>query len=129
MKRAESDKKTLVYISAFTPFGRGESFVLEEGCFVKELHKDFLIIPRNPPKEIFHEKAKDLVENAIWLPLFNFSIAMSFLAALFSPHVWGVMLDIVHHSRTFKIGLKNFAVLPKRLNLLITRGLKITLFR
>ncbi len=108
-------EKLLVYITAFIPFGKTESFVLEEGFALKNLYKNFLIIPRNPPKEIFHQKGKQLRDNAIWLPLFNLKIIFNFLMALFSPRVWAVIGAIVRHSRNFKTCLKNFVVLPKTL--------------
>lgn len=86
---------------------------MEEACSVKEIHKEFMIVPRNPPKEVFHDKAKDLVQNAIDLPLFNAAIVLNFLASLLSAKVWGVLKDVVVNSRNISMIIKNMSVVPK----------------
>src|SRR4051812_47203865 len=101
-------KKQLIYISAFIPFGKTESFVLEEACAVKEFYENFLNIPRNPPKEIFHEKAKDLAKATLKLPLFNWAIISKFITSLFSKKTQETIAEIVCHSRSFRTALKNF---------------------
>lgn len=68
----------LIFITAQTPWGKGETFILEEMLEVKRQGVDLLIIPRNPSKEIFHKKAEKLLENAIWLPLVNFKMIVNF---------------------------------------------------
>lgn len=59
----------ILYITAQTPWGKGETFILEEMFEMNYQGADLLIIPRNPNKEIFHSQAKKLLDNAIWLPL------------------------------------------------------------
>ncbi len=104
----------LAYITAHTPYGRGETFILEEMLAVVETGTDLLIVPRNPPKEVFHAKAKNLLDRTLWLPLFNWKILASFLVTLFTClRVWNVIWKIFKESRSFSIILKNLAVLPK----------------
>ncbi len=108
---------TIVYITAFIPFGRTESFVLEEISSIKGLFSNILIIPRNPSKEVFHQKAKELAKNALRLPLFNFEIVRVFFFSLLSLDVWKVLIKIVFNSRNFKICLKNLSIFPKSIYL------------
>ena len=48
----------IAYITAQTPYGKGEAFILEEMLAMFELGVHIVIIPRKPPKEVFHKKAK-----------------------------------------------------------------------
>lgn len=104
----------VVYITAHTPYGRGETFVLEEMLAMVELGVDLVIIPRNPPKEIFHKKVQRLLDNTLWLPLLNTEIVLTFLKEFFlRPRIWQVVWSMLRHSRSPKILIKNLAVLPK----------------
>lgn len=104
----------LAYITAHSPFGRGETFVLEEMVAMRELGAKLVTIPRNPPKEAFHEDAQKLMDRTIWLPLFNEKIVSCFLiSAALEPRVWKILSEIFRHSRTLKILAKNLVVVPK----------------
>jgi len=104
----------LIYITAKAPWGRGETFILEEMLEVKRNLVDLLIIPRNPPNEVFHKEAKRLLGNAIWLPLINSKILISFLISLFiSPLLWVGIIKIILRSRSIQVLFKNLAVIPK----------------
>ncbi len=104
----------IAYITAHTPFGRGETFVLEEMLAVVELGVDLLIVPRNPPREVFHGSARQISDRAIWLPLFNWQIFLYFLKAVaLNLRLWGIIGRMICHSRTLKILVKNLAVVPK----------------
>jgi len=104
----------IIYITAQTPWGRGETFILEEMLEVKRQGINLLIIPRNPPKEIFHKETKRLLENSIWLPLINLEIIINFLGSLFTKiSIWKVFGTIFFHSRNPWIFLKNLAVFSK----------------
>ena len=75
-----------------------------------------MIIPRNPPKEIFHRDAKKLLENSIWLPLIDFRmVAIFFVALLTKAALWKILWDIIRNSRNPVILIKNLLVLPKGL--------------
>lgn len=106
----------ICYITAQTPWGKAEPFILEELLEAKNQGFNFLIIPRNPPKEIFHKKAKELLEKTIWLPLINFRMVVKFFLALFTkPTLWKTLTKTIRHSRNLIILIKNLAVFPKGL--------------
>ena len=104
----------ILYITAQIPWGRGEMFILEELLEMKQWGINFLIIPRNPTKEILHKESERLLENAVWLPLINFKILISFFKSLFiNPLLWVVITKIILHSRNIWVFIKNLAVIPK----------------
>lgn len=104
----------ILYITAQTPYGRGETFILEEMLEIKRRGIDLLIIPRNPSKEIFHKEAKELKDNVIYLPLINLKMVLYFLYCLIcKPLVWRIIKNIIISSRSLKILFKNLIVLPK----------------
>jgi len=105
---------TIAYITAHTPFGKGETFVLEEIFALAELGVELLIVPRNSPKEVFHDLGRQLLDRTVWLPLFSGRILLAFLkAAALKRRLWEILADILHHSRTPRILVKNLAVVPK----------------
>ena len=61
----------IAFITAQIPWGRAETFILEELLEAKRQGINLLIIPRNPPKEIFYKEAEQLVDNSTTLPLIN----------------------------------------------------------
>jgi len=104
----------VAYITAHTPYGHGETFVLEEMLMMAELGVDLIIVPRNPPKEVFHQDAQKLLGRTVWLPLLNWQILWEFLKAiLLRPRLWRILWAVVRNSRSLKILVKNLAVLPK----------------
>jgi len=104
----------VAYITAQTPFGRGESFIIEEMLVLRKLGVDLVIVPRNPHKEVFHADAQRLLENTIWLPLFSIQMIPSLLKTMFlEPYFWRIILDILLNSRNPKILIKNLSVVPK----------------
>ena len=104
----------IAYITAQTPYGKGEAFVLEEMLAIFELGINIVIIPRNPSKEVFQKKGERLLGNTIWLPLLDKRIFFYFLKVLISELlVWRIIGTILQRSRTRKIAAKNLAILPK----------------
>jgi len=104
----------ICYITAQVPYGKGEEFILEEMLEIKQQGVDLLIIPRNPPKEIFHKESERILENAIWLLLIDFKILKVFLSALFTKvSIWNILGIIIWHSRKPLVLIKNLAVFPK----------------
>jgi glycosyltransferase involved in cell wall biosynthesis len=104
----------VAYITAHTPFGRGETFILEEMAAMSEHGAELIIIPRNPSREVFHEHAQELIDFAVWLPIINREIFLSLLKNLaVDPRIWRIMRRIFGNSRTLKILAKNLAVVPK----------------
>ncbi len=104
----------IAYITAQIPWGRAETFILEELLEVKRQEIDFLIIPRKPPKEIFYKEAEDLVDNSIRLSLINGKTIIGFFCSLITRlSFWRVLVDILRYSRNLCTLIKNLAVLPK----------------
>ncbi len=104
----------VLYITAETPWGRGETFVLEE---LLELNKykdiDLVVIPRTPPREFFHTEGIDILQKAIWLPLFSMRFLPPVMKNIFCNKFWRVLKQILFESRTFLMIIKNLAVVPK----------------
>jgi len=104
----------LLLITAQTPYGKGEAFILEEILEMRSQRIDLIIIPRNPSKEVFHKKAKELLENTIWLPLINFKMMVNFLKVLLTKILpWIILGSIIRHSRNLWIFIKDLAIFPK----------------
>lgn len=105
---------TIAYITAHTPFGRGETFILEELLALAELGADLVIVPRNPPKEIFHAEASRLLSVTARVPLLDRRIVLNFLGILFREPLLGRLLrEIAKHSRSLLVLIKNLIVVPK----------------
>lgn len=102
------------YITAQMPWGKGETFLIGEALEMKRQGADFVIIPRNPPRDVFHGEASFLLENSLWRLLLDIKIMVVFIAAvLIKISVWRVLSIIVRNSRSLFILVKNLAVLPK----------------
>jgi len=105
---------SILYITAQTPWGKGETFILEEMIEINYQGADLLVIPRNPSKEIFHDQAKELLDNAFWLPLIDYNIFIVFLKSLLTKiTIWKILRFITMQSRSIQIFIKNLIVLPK----------------
>ena len=104
----------IVYITVETPFGKGETFILEEMLELKKRRIELLVIPRKPPKEVFHGDANELLENSIWLPLIDFRMVVIFFVALLTKvALWKILGVILIHSRNPLIFIKNLSIIPK----------------
>ena len=104
----------LAYITAQAPYGRGESFIIEEMLALRKLGIDLVIVPRNPPKEVFHTDAEKLLGNTVWLPLFSIQMIPPLLKTMIlKPHFWIIIFNILFNSRNLEILIKNLSVVPK----------------
>lgn len=104
----------IVYITASLPWGKGETFIIDEIQQMRELGNDILIIPRSPKKEIFHKDAEELVKISIWMPLINLKIFIIFLYyLLLSKKVRKLLFEILKYSNGFNKKIKNISVFPK----------------
>ena len=104
----------ILYITAQTPWGKGETFILEEMLEIKRQGVDLLIIPRNPSKEIFHGQTKKLLDNTVWLPLINLKMVIVFLKFLLTRiTIWKILGFLIIYSRNLRIFIKNLIVLSK----------------
>jgi glycosyltransferase involved in cell wall biosynthesis len=111
--------KKLLYITVRTPFGKGEEFILKELETLEDLGIDLLIVPRNPPREIFHPDAVRLLPRTLRIGFLNLRILAGMLAGFIQrPRtVFDITRHIVRHSRNWHIIAKNLAVIPKALYL------------
>lgn len=107
----------IAYITARTPFGKGEEFLIAEMLAFKKLGARLTIIPRNKGKGLFHSEGKDLVGHTILMPLIDFKIMNFFLKyVVVNPITIAKLLtEIVFKARNGRIALQNIAVLFKSL--------------
>lgn len=103
----------VAYITAQTPYGSSEPFVLDEMLMMDDLGLDLLIVPRNPPSDIYHQDAKLLLDKTICLPLINIKILIEFMLCFFKPQLAHLLWMFWCNSRTLMIFAKNILVLPK----------------
>lgn len=117
----------IAYITAKTPFGLQEAFILTEMLALRSCGADILIIPRDNPKKLLsHNKAKELIPFAMTFPLINLAIAGTFIKYMTSNPLLLMKLiyRIAFRTRAVTIALKNLAVFPKSLYLAQTDLLK-----
>ncbi len=106
--------KRVLYITAQTPWGRGETFTMATLLELKRQGVDLLVIPRNPPREVFHKEALDLLDNARWLPLLDVRmVCVCLMAFLTSASFWRALGRVLRNSRSPLILAKNLVVVPK----------------
>ncbi len=105
----------LAYVTAHAPYGRVESFVLQE---ILELHRrghKMLVIPRNPPNFVLHTDYFDQVSAfTLRAPLFSPAILAQTVRLFFSsPRRYFRALRVLFKSRNFSVLAKNLLVFPK----------------
>jgi len=104
----------IAYITAQVPWGRGETFILEELLEMKRRGVRLFVIPRNPCILVFHKAARELLGNSIWLRIVNFRIAIvCFEVLLTSVLLWRILETLTRSSRNLFMLLKNLVVFPK----------------
>lgn len=104
----------VIYITAHTPYGKGETFIMDEMLALKQSGIKIIIIPRNPPRNVFNKKAKNILSNTIWLPLVNLRMVIYlFYSFLKNKRLRQICFKIIKHSRNFFILIKNLLIMPK----------------
>ena len=105
------------FITAQTPFGKGETFILDELTEIKRKNQNIVIIPRNPPKTIFHQAGRVLSKNTIKTSVINlkmlFGIFPFLVKSIALPKHGEIIKKIFTQSNSAKKLLKNLAILPK----------------
>jgi colanic acid/amylovoran biosynthesis glycosyltransferase len=116
---APNEQGRLAYITAQTPYGKEETFVLAEMLSLKESGADLLIAPRDRPTELFHKRGEKLAKHTLALPLLNLPILGEFIRQIFRRPLFFARLiqKIALQARTPEIAIKNIIVLPKALYL------------
>ncbi len=109
----------IAYITAKTPFGRGETFILSEMQGLVRSGADLLIVPRGKSNELFNAGAGELVGNTLGLPLLDMEMIRELLVHLFRKPASLIRMirDIAFRARSLRIACKNLIVLPKALYL------------
>lgn len=107
----------IVYVTSSLPHGPGEAFIIPE---IEELLRqghEVLLVPMYPRGAVFHERAKALLGLSRCWPVFSFSIAMKALAvATRSPAgTLSALAQIIRHSKSARMLIKNLVVFPKGL--------------
>lgn len=104
----------VIYITAYSPWGKGETFILQEMLELIGKGVDLVVIPRNPPKSQFHQESQGLLDHAVWLPLIGAGILKTLLGTMLSQSkAWKVLWNVLANSRSPGIAVKNLAVFPK----------------
>lgn len=108
----------IVYITAQTPYGRGEQFILPEIIEIKNKGHELIVIPVRPEREIASGKEPEEVANyTIPIPLVDIRTLLKSMF-IFIKHplkVIKVIFKIVMCSGSPKKIIKNLIVLPKGL--------------
>jgi colanic acid/amylovoran biosynthesis glycosyltransferase len=106
----------IVYITAQTPYGTGEQFVLPEFLRMKEIESNIWIIPVRPSKNIGKgTEAEKAAELSIYIPVFSMKILIKLMIFLFiHPIIFvNIIIKLFKHSGNFRKTIKNLSVLPK----------------
>ena len=104
----------LLIITAQTPYGKKEAFILEEILHLKEIGIQIHIIPRNPPSIRFHRSTNEIASSVIRLPLINISMIIAFLYTLLINRKLQIITSrVIFSSSNLITALKNFIILPK----------------
>jgi glycosyltransferase involved in cell wall biosynthesis len=106
----------LAVFTSQVPWGTSEAFVLTEIEALRERVQRVVVVPVRPAGTAFHgELARRVARDALRLPLFNGRIVIGALAET-CHQPWAVLrvvAQVLVHSRSWRIRLKNLAVLPK----------------
>lgn len=104
----------ILYITAETPWGRGETFVLEEMLELNRIENvELTIIPRTPPREFFHTQGTEIMQKAVWLPLLSVRFLPSLIKNFINNRFWLCLKTIIVNSKTVLMSIKNLAVVSK----------------
>ena len=103
----------IAFITAETPFGKSETFILDELLEIQKKNPNIIVIPRSPPRAIFHKSGYELLKSTIRIPVFNMRIIFEFLKAIFEKKNREVIKSVLMQTDTIKKRIKNFLILPK----------------
>jgi len=110
----------IAYITAQTPYGTGETFVLPEVIELQRQGHEVAVFPLRPDKKLAQGQEPAMVrERTVRIPLLNFSVFVKALKlSLLKPKlICKVLFDVLRHSGSGKKILKNLVVIPKGLAL------------
>ncbi len=108
----------IAYITAQTPYGPGESFILPEIIELKKQGHEVVVFPLRPENKLAQgQEAAEVEKLSVRFPLFDFSVFLRALrlAILRPALVAHIVVSIFQYSGSFKKILKNLAITPKGL--------------
>lgn len=108
----------IAYITAKTPYGSGEQFILPEILEIINKGNNVIIIPIRPDKYLAKgNEAEKVSKYSIYVPLLDINVIVKSLWIFVkSPiKVINIVFNILKRSNSFKKILKNISVLPKGL--------------
>ena len=109
----------IVYITASTPLGTGETFILTEMLALKKSGADLLIIPRDVSENVFHEAARSLLAYSLIVPWLSCGITRSLLTYILknpTPFL-KLVYRITLGTRSRRMAIKNLIIFPKAIHL------------
>jgi len=114
----------IAYITANSPYGKQETFVLNEMISLNRLDLQLQIIPRDADGKIYNRDGLSLIEQTLKIPWFSPEILICLLLFIMKHPLQYLKLihSIILKARTIKIGIKNLIILPK--SIYISRLLK-----
>lgn len=108
----------IAYITAQTPYGNGEQFILPEILEVINKGNEVIVIPVRPEKKIGKGKEpKKVSEYTIYIPLFDFHLLIKSMFIFFKYpfRTCKIIYSILRNSGNIRKIIKNLVVLPKGL--------------
>lgn len=108
----------VAYIPAKIPWGSRETFILGELVELRNQGIDLLICPRNPPRQIIHALANELIPLSCRTPVLSLPMLGSYLASFVcNKKVRRVSLDALSLNYPIRTNAKNAVILAKALYL------------
>ena len=108
----------IAYITAQTPYGPGESFILPEVIELRRQGHEVVVFPLRPADEIHRgRECEEVAKYTVRIPLVSFPVLLQALGlSLLRPSLIGrIISEIIKCSGSAKKILKNLSVLPKGL--------------
>ncbi|WP_422445572.1 glycosyltransferase family 4 protein [Thermoanaerobacterium sp. DL9XJH110] len=108
----------IAYITAQTPYGNGEQFILPEILEVINKGNDVIVIPVRPENKIAKGREPEKVsEYTIYIPLLSFYLLLKsiFIFFIYPFRICKIIYSILRNSGNIGKIIKNLVVLPKGL--------------
>lgn len=106
----------LLIVTVSAPFGPGEAFAAAELSALRRRGDHVTLAPVRPRGKVLHVEFNESSDMVLSGPLFSLNVLQgAILEALRDPTKLPALLAIIVRSRTFRVLMKNLAVLPKSL--------------
>lgn len=104
----------IAYITAQAPYGKGETFIMDEIMYLRKQGIRVFVVPRNPSKSLFNGEFDELNKDVIYFPLISFTIILNFLIyALKRKNIRKLIYEIIKESKSLTEAIKNMIIIPK----------------